>query len=192
MKRVAVACLFAAVLIAGCIGQADDGQLNGYKLKYAGQDITFRSNLHEASNVTINDANGAREMLFDLNVEKIYIAYVPSDRTFVSVTGNATYNGLYRVVGMELAGKLGAIWGVNFRQYAPVEAIDLNSTSEAASLATPQTPVILMDAGASSTEVYVGENMISLRGADLDEVGRDYTDLDLAADKLLLVLMGRG
>jgi len=187
-----VACLLLVVLIAGCIGQIDDNQLTGYRMTYAGQTLTFRANLQEASAVSINDPNAARQMLFDLNVKKIYIAYLPSDKSFVSVTGNATYNGLYRVVGMELAGKLGAIWGANFHEYVPVEAVALNSTAEAASLATPETPVILVEAGASVTEVEVGDNMIAVRGANLDEVGRDYTDLDLAADKLLLVMMGRG
>jgi hypothetical protein len=33
-------------------------------------------------------------------------------------------------------------------------------------------------------------NTIIVEGPDLTEKGRDYTDLDLAVDKLLLVLLG--
>jgi hypothetical protein len=37
--------------------------------------------------------------------------------------------------------------------------------------------------------VTVKDNLITVEGKDLSEVNRNYNDLDLAVDKMLLVLM---
>ncbi|MFH0830005.1 MAG: hypothetical protein V1887_02505 [Candidatus Aenigmatarchaeota archaeon] len=187
-KSVALVMLVLVIAASGCIGQSES---DPYRLTYAGQSMKFRANLQEAQNVPVNDANAAREMLFDVDVKKVYLAFVPSDRTFRSVSGNATYTALYGTVGFELAYKIGAVWGVNFGEYAPLETVVLNSSAEAASLATRETPLILMVAGAPETSVVVSDNMITVNGENMEEIDRAYTDLDLAADKLILVLMGR-
>jgi hypothetical protein len=46
-----------------------------------------------------------------------------------------------------------------------------------------------MRAGAERTAVTVDGNVVIVEGKDMTEEGRAYTDLDLAADKLLLSLL---
>ena len=49
--------------------------------------------------------------------------------------------------------------------------------------------VLLMEAGADETKVSIDKNVVRMMGKDMTENERRYTDLDLAVDKFLRVLL---
>ena len=65
----------------------------------------------------------------------------------------------------------------------------INSTDEISPNA--QEPVILLlgPSRANKTAVTVDNYLITVEGKSFQETNRTYTDLDLAVDKLILVLM---
>ncbi len=165
-------------LISGCVSQT-----NPYQMEYAGEKINFRANLNEAAKILIEPSEmSAQVLLLSPYVNKINIAFVPSD----------SLNKFYTVTGYELSYKLQLIRMANFEQAIQIQSLVLNKTEDAKKLAARENPIIVMEAGANETKVQQDGYMIHVRGKDMTENNRDYTDLDLAADKLLLVLMKAG
>jgi len=173
MKQLALV-LMAILVVSACVGQT-----NPYQTDVGGNKMTFRSNLEKAKLVEFEDGVAAKRLLSDLSVDKIVIAYVP----------DKDYNGFYAVTGYEISYKLSAIEKMYYGGAVPVTAVTLNSTEEAYLYAGPSSPVIVMRAGAEKTAVTLDRNVIFVDGADMTENSRDYTDLDLAADRLLLELL---
>jgi len=164
-----------AVLVSACVGQS-----NPYQTEIGGQKVTFRANLDRAKDVSLSpDGALLNGLLLDPNVRKITIAYVPDNAT----------NGFYTVTGYELSYKIVLIQAFYYGDSPKIEGVALNTTEEAYKLASPIYPVILMLAGADRTAVTVDGNVVLVEGKDMTENGRDYTDLDLAADRLLLELL---
>lgn len=163
------------VLLSACVGQS-----NPYQAEIGGQKITFRANLDKAKEVSLSpDGDALKALLLDLNVRKITICYLP----------DKDYNGFYSVSGYELSYKMVLIQAQYYGDSPEIGAVALNSTEEAYKIASPVSPVILMMAGADKTAVTVDSDVVIVEGKDMTENGRDYTDLDLAADKLLLSLL---
>ena len=167
----------AVVLISGCIGQ------DPYTRNVGGVDLHFRANLNEAANVSVYPNEAAlRSVLLNTGVESIGVAYIPND----------TENAFYLADSYELAYKITIINKYFFNRTKLVDSIPVNSSLDAFSQASPQRPVIMLfgPSQTNATRIVVSGSFVSIQGASLDEVNRTYTDLDLATDKLLLVLIG--
>lgn len=167
--------IFTIILISGC------AQKNPYQAEFAGQTLNFRADLSEAAKTKVYPNEQAlQNVLSNPNIEKIKIAFIPQQEE----------NGVYGVVSYELAYKLTIINKHYYQQVLPIESLAVNSTNDL--MVTEGEPVILLlgpKTGAKQTAVSVFGSMIILEGKDFSEEQRSYTDLDLAADKLLLVLM---
>ena len=141
-----------------------------------------------------------KAVLLNPEVYKIYIAYFP----------NETENSYYYASTFELTNKLTLIFLHKFQgDYKLVEEDDgstclefypftqrkcfksfpINSTDEL--LPTEVEPVILLlgPSHVNKTAVTVENNLIIAEGKDFSKVNRNYVDLDLSVDKILLVLM---
>ena len=194
--------LAAIVLVAGCIsGQAL------YHIDFAGNQVNFRADLRQAEKVLLEpDSQAVREVMFENPVSLVRLAFVPDDAN----------NGFYSVAGFELQYKTVLAYKqyiftdkaisqtedgvpcVYFEKQTGVvatqrriclEIVFLNTTEEAVAMANETAPVVVMEAGAPETKVSVDGSLIRIMGKDMSQTDRKYTDLDLAADKFLLVLL---
>ena len=170
-------------------------------LYYEGENRVFRANLIEANKTPVypNEASVAN-LLLSPEVYKIQIAYIP----------NVTENAFYLTASYEITSKLGLVYRHYYTSQPEVfkdsdnsscllfyddmqtrcfKSVAINSTDEL--VPTPVEPVILLLGPSQEdfTAVNVENNMIKLSGASIDESNRTYTDLDLAVDKMLLILM---
>ncbi|MFQ6010130.1 MAG: hypothetical protein ACE5J7_03375 [Candidatus Aenigmatarchaeota archaeon] len=170
--------LILAVLVSGCVTQ------NPYKAKIGGKEVDFRADLNEARKVPVYPSEFAlKELLLHEGIERVRIAFIPNEQE----------NPFYAVDGFEISFKLTTIYIVYFGYQIPIESLEVNTTSEAFANATYSEPVILIlgpATGANQTAVTVANNTVVVEGHDLSEIDRKYTDLDLAVDKMLLVLIG--
>lgn len=175
--------------------------LTPYELNYAGDIRHFRANLNEARKTPVYpDESLIKNVLLNPEVYKVHIAFFPHDEE----------NSFYLAAGFEITNKLSIIYrhllGVNVQTFEDTDgspclifypdkhvrcfkSVPINSTDEL--LPSFIEPVILMlgPSKASQTAVTVQGFMIVVEGASFDESDRTYTDLDLAVDKMLLVLM---
>lgn len=170
--------LLAVLIVAAVSGCT---QKNPYQAEFAGQLLNFRADLTEAAKTKVYPNEQAlRSVLFSPNIEKITIAFIPQEDE----------NGVYGVVSYELAYKLTIINKYYYQQILPIESLAVNRTEDLNP--TEKEPIILLlgpKTGAKQTAVSIFGSLIILEGKDFSEIDRQYTDLDLAADKLLLVLM---
>jgi len=176
MKKIILLTLLI-IFVSGCIET-----YNPYQKEFAGVKLDFRANLDEAKNVPVYPNGIAlRNVILNENVERIGLAYVPND----------TVNSFYLAASFELAYKLTIINNYYFNRTKLIDSIPVNSSSEAFSLASVQNPIIMLlgPSETNSTLVNVSGSFIEVHGKSFEEVNRTYTDLDLATDKLLLVLM---
>jgi hypothetical protein len=177
MKKLIIA-IVAVVLVSGCIGET----LTPYQRNFAGVKLTFRGNLDEAVKVPVYpNRTFLKDTLVNNNVQGIGIAYIPKDGE----------NGFYAVTSYELTYKLTIINKYYFNESKPIRSIPVNSSIEAFSMASPQMPIIMLigPENTNETMVNVAGSFITVQAKSFEEVNVSYTDLDLAADKLLLVLM---
>jgi hypothetical protein len=69
------------------------------------------------------------------------------------------------------------------------KSLPINSTDELVSTDVEPAILLLGPSRANQTGVTVKGNLIILEGKDFSQVNRNYNDLDLVVDKMLLVLM---
>jgi hypothetical protein len=175
--------------------------LTPYQKYYAGDVRNFRADLNEARKVPVYPSEDTvRNILFNPDVYKINIAFIPneSENSFYLATTFEITNKMtivYRhYMGEEVQtfedkdGSSCLIFYPN-RQVRCFRSVPVNSTEELNSI--PQEPVILLlgPSHANQTAVSVYDFLITLEGESFEEVDRSYTDLDLAVDKMLLLLM---
>ncbi|MFH1473273.1 MAG: hypothetical protein ABIE55_00070 [Candidatus Aenigmatarchaeota archaeon] len=203
MKKFAPLGLLVIVIIAVLAIVLSDPAffLTPYQKIYAGGIRNFRADLNEAAKTPVYpNENAIKNVLLNPEVHKIHIAYF----------SNETENSFYFATSFEIALKIGLVYknfmGVETqtiddedgstcmifypnRQVRCFRSIAINSTDELNPSFTD--PVILMlgPSHANQTAVTVYNFMIILEGKSFEEVDRVYTDLDLAVDKMLLVLM---
>ncbi len=172
-----------------------------HSLYYEGDVRHFRANIFEANKTPVfPNEDAIKDVLLNPNVFKVYIAYFPND----------TENAFYGAASFEIGNKLEII----YRHYLPGEVAKFNDVDGSSCLAfldydkslclkslpinstddlvpTSVEPVILLlgPSHANQTSVIVNNNLIIVQGKDFSEINRKYTDLDLAVDKMLLVLM---
>lgn len=178
MKKI-FASLLIVMLIAGCVGQT---KTNPYELNYAEKRMVFRADLNEAEKIFVEpSAEDLQNILMDPYVKGIKVAFVPSEN-----------DKFYAVSGFELAQKMQWVNMAIYGSAIPITNLILNKTEDAKRLASKEMPIVVMQGGVEETKVLVNGYAVYVRGKDMTEVKRDYTDLDLAADKLLLTLMDLG
>jgi hypothetical protein len=172
-----------------------------YSLYYEGDARNFRANLFEANKTPVYpNENAIKNILLNPEVYKIYIAFFP----------NESENAFYAATSFEISNKLGLVYRhyykgqtENFKdedesscmlfsedeQIRCFKSLPINSTDEL--VPTTIEPVILLlgPSHANQTAVTVNNNLIILEGKNFSEIDRNYNDLDLATDKMLLVLM---
>jgi len=177
MKKI-ILIIILIILLSGCVENSYDA----YSKEFAGINLRFRANLDEARKVPVypNETTLAA-VLLNNDVEEIGIAYVPDD----------SQNSYYLADSYELAYKLTIINKYYFNKTKPLSSIPLNSSLEALTIATKQKPVIMLmgPSQTNSTLINVVGYFITVQGKSFEEINTNYTDLDLATDKLLLVLM---
>lgn len=176
MKKIILLTLLV-IFISGCVEP-----YNPFQREFAGIKLNFRANLDEARNVPVySNETSLRDVILNENVEEIGLAYIPND----------TVNSFYLAASYELAYKLTVINKYYFNKTKPIDSIPVNSSSEALFMASVQKPIIMLlgPSETNSTLVNVSESFIEVQGKSFDETNRTYNDLDLATDKLLLVLM---
>jgi hypothetical protein len=192
------AIVFATFLI---LGSNSSDSVDPYSLYYEGDVRHFRANLFEANKTPVYpNESSIKDVLLSPDVYKIYIAFIPND----------SENSYYLASSFEVTNKLGLV----YRHYLPgntstfkdvdnsscltfleegkavcFKSYPINSTSEL--VPTSVEPVILLlgPSDANQTAVTVKNNEIILEGKDLSQTDRNYNDLDLVVDKMLLVLM---
>ena len=168
--------LILVIFVAACVA-------NPYQRDYAGVTFNFRANLNEADKVPVYpDEQAVRDLLLSRFVRKIALAYVD----------NPAENGFYAVDGFEFSYKMTVINNVVFGTAKDIEIYNVTSIEEARRLADPIVPVVMLlgPSLANQTAVSVNGSIVFVEGKELYKDGRPYTDLDLATDKLILVLMG--
>jgi hypothetical protein len=175
--------------------------LTSYQKYYAGDVRNFRANLNEARKVSVYpDEDTIRSILLNPEVYKINIAFFP----------NETENSFYLVTTFEITNKMTIVFRhllgeevqifededgstcVIFypnRQVRCFKSVPINSTDELNSNPVEPSILLLGPSHANQTAVSVYDFMITLEGESFEEVNRTYTYLDLAVDKMLLVLM---
>lgn len=198
-----VAVIFAIVfLISVNLIPINQGPFkDAYSLYYAGDTRHFRANLFEANKTVVYPYEDAiKNVLLNPNVYKIDIAYIP----------NETENANYLASSFEITNKLGLVYRNYFDEQPSVfkdddgsscmlffqekktkcfKSLPINSTDEL--IPTDVEPAILLlgPSRTNQTGVTVKGNLITLEGKDFSQVNRNYNDLDLVVDKMLLVLM---
>ncbi len=198
-----VAVIFAIVfLISVNLIPINQGPFkDAYSLYYAGDTRHFRANLFEANKTVVYPYEDAiKNVLLNPNVYKIDIAYIP----------NETENANYLASSFEITNKLGLVYRNYFDEQPSVfkdddgsscmlffqekktkcfKSLPINSTDEL--IPTDVEPAILLlgPSRTNQTGVTVKGNLITLEGKDFSQVNRNYNDLDLMVDKILLVLM---
>jgi hypothetical protein len=200
-KILAIAAIIVFVIILSIILSNPEFHLTPYQKYYAGAVRNFRADLNEAEKVPVYPSEDTlRNILFNPEVYKISIAFIP----------NESENSFYLADSFEITNKMIIIYRHYMgdevqtfededgssclifypnRQVRCFKSLPVNSTDELNS--TPTEPVILLlgPSYASQTAVSIYDFLITVEGKSFQEVNRTYTDLDLAVDKMLLVLM---
>ena len=193
--------VFAVIIILNFAPKDSVYIKDSYTLFYEGADRHFRANLYEANKTPVYpNENAIENVLLNPDIYKIYIAFIPNDNE----------NSYYLVSSFELTNKLSLVYRHYLieqpstfkdtdgsscllfseqRRSICFRSFPINSTSELAP--TPVEPVILLLGPSQSTKtaVTVSNNLITIEGKNFTETDRNYNDLDLAVDKVLLYLM---
>ncbi len=149
---------------------------------YAGDVRNFRADLVIAERTPVYPNEDAlAKLLLREDIVRIWIAYYPEEQK----------DAYYAVASFELANKLVIIHRAHFGSYPRIELAPVNTSADIDRFRAPAEPLILLlgEGRANKTAVTVGDNIVYVEGESFKEVGRKYTDLDLAVDKLLLALM---
>jgi hypothetical protein len=173
MKRLAI--LLLVFFVAACIS-------NPYQRNYNGFTFNFRADLNEAEKVAVYPSEQAvKDLLLSRTVNKIALAYID----------NADENGYYAVDGFEFSYKMTIINRVLFGGPKDIEVYNVSSMAEAKNLSDKIVPVVMFlgPSLANKTAITVDGSTILVEGKELYVGDRTYTDLDLATDKLILILM---
>ena len=174
--------------------------LTPYERYYAGDVRHFRGNLVEAAKVSVNpDELSLINVLLNPEVYRIKIAFFPND----------TENSYYFASSFEITNKLSIIFrnilGENVTTFKTEDgsscllfpnnqircfiSVPINSTEEISPTSSEPTILLLGPSHADATLVSVNGFLITAEGESFDETDRKYNDLDLAVDKMIIVLM---
>ena len=161
------------------VGNSPESQ---HLFNFSGYRLYSRSPMEEAVKTPVYPNEQAlKDIFYNKSVYRIRLAFIP----------NESINGYYGVVSYGLAVKMPIIIQNKTGKSVIIESFPVNSTEEAKSYSSPRGPIILMlpPWQSNRTAVTIDGYLILLEGSSFDETNRDYFDLDLAADKLILTLM---
>lgn len=175
-----------------------------FSKEFAGQTLKFRGNLLEADKVPVYPNETAiKDVLLGPNIRRINIAYVAND----------SENAFYLVSSFEFAFKTVIVYKYYFQGAGDVivnqtedpketclhfteanrtlciQSVALNNKNGIITNDYEATVLLLGPSQTNETSINVQGNLITASGKSFEENGRTYTDLDLAVDKILLVLM---
>ncbi len=173
---------------------------NPYQIKFANETLNFRANLEKAKLVSVYpDGQAIKEAILSKDVEKIKISYAPETE----------FNKFYLADSFEIAYKLTILfkyyYGISGYVYGDRQGENCLSFEETQKTiciisepvpsleqinASSSEPVIFLSAS-NETSVILKDNIIYIKGKDFSETGRKYTDLDLATDKFLMLLINQ-
>jgi len=187
MKKIMISILILSIMItSGCLGEK---QIEGtYEVNYYGNNMLFNSNLEIAKDIKVMpNEQVLKETLIGYEVVGIQFAYYQND----------TEAAYYMKGLMPFASKYTKlnkiIWNYDITEHYTYTV--LNSTDDMPN-ATITEPAILLIGPAYTDETYieVDNNIVKVYAADLTlRQGKyaQYTDYDLALDKIILVLMNQ-
>ena len=201
----ATAVIFAAIagslFFISSLNPQDRG--NPYQMVFGNETRNFRANLIEAEKVPVYPNSGSlRNVFLGNNVSNINIYYI-----------DGAENGFYGTSGMEFTIKMVLIYkyyrgneGYSFGEgnrenclyfYKSGSSVCFNiealkSAGNISGIKSSPSSIAVLLLGppfSSKTGVTASNYTVTVEGKSFDETNRKYTDLDLAVDKLLLVLM---
>ncbi len=175
-----------------------------HEMRYGDLLLHFRADLRKAANIPVFPSEAViRKMLLSENLHKVTIAL--PDVKF--------HAGYYGAAAFELSFKLTVIYNSLYSMFSPPELFEKENTtclyytdsakeicigkmvfSNIHELKAEKGEVIIVLLGegytnTTSVHAFPEKNLILVEGKSANETERGYTDLDLAVDKLLLVLM---
>ena len=167
--------IFIVVTISGCIADP-------YKARIGDRDVQFRSDLNEARRVPIfPDESAARSLLLDPEKLTVGLVYVSNE----SVNGyyfvdSYEFGFKFTLITKERIGVAKRLVGLNITDISELETIKEENELDA---------IVFLEAFSNETSVRVDDDTVYVRGKDMSQNKRKYTDLDLAVDRLLLALL---
>ena len=194
-KLILISLIFLIIIFSACVQDP-------YKRDFAGVTLRFRANLNEADKVPVYPNETALgRLLMNSEIKRIVISYIPND----------SENPYYLAASYEIAYKLTIIYKYYYGDTRVIDTGNENETcllfietnrtmciqplaidSKDELITTDVQPAFLLlgPSQTNETSVRVEENLIIASGKNFEEEDRTYTDLDLAVDKILLILMG--
>ncbi len=176
----------ALILITVSASMCLEKEVSGtYEYNYYGTEMKFASNLEEAQNITVlpDDAT-LRNTIFSYDVATLQIGVYQNDT-------EAPYT-IKSLVGFSSKYAKMSLTRWDYDMTGKVNTIILNDTSQVIN-ATAEEPAILImgPAFGQDTKIVVEDNVVKVYAKDLTaKQGKyvTYNDLDLALDKIILVL----
>lgn len=210
-KKSGLKTITVAIIILAVIGGSlffisslnPQNQGNPYQMVFGNETRNFRANLIEAEKIPVYpNSNSLKNVFLESNVNKINIYYIDGKE-----------NGFYGTSAMEFTIKMGLIYkyynggeGYTFGDgnkenclyfYKTEKSVcfdieALESADNISSIKSSPSSIAVLLLGppfSSKTAITADNYTVTVEGKSFDETNRQYTDLDLAVDKLLLVLM---
>lgn len=182
-KIIFIMVILLLVAVSGCIEQEIEGK---YKINYQGVDFLFNSNLEKAENVTvIPNESAIIDTLFDYNVAELNLAYYENDTEApLYIKSLMSFISKYKKMNL-------IVWSYDFDERLSYTILTEDGQMPNATMEAPS--ILLMGpAFSDSTRIEVENNIVKIYASDLTPRKggyADYTDFDLALDKIILVLM---
>jgi hypothetical protein len=173
--------ILCIIFTSACVQEKDEGT---YELNYHGTELLFNSNLDEAQNIPVlPDEATLKETLFGYEVVELSLT------NYENSSEQSYYAKSYISFASKYA-KLSIVgWDYDMTDKVYYEIVP----DEAMPNATVQDPAILLMGPAYTDHTYieVDGNIVKVYAANLElRKGKyaQYTDFDLALDKIILVL----
>lgn len=171
LKLVAFVCVVTLVCILFLYRESIRSLMPLTEINYFGVELKFRTDLRKANQIVVYPNEKALvDLLMDPSIRKVSIGFV-----------NTTQNNLTAVEGFEISYKLKIAYLVNGYN-VEIVGRELESYSERGKLREPLI-ILVPPVDANETSVRVSEFTVYVSGLTKKE-------FDLAADKLLIVVMG--
>lgn len=204
--------IFAFIVISGCTTQEK------HTLIFKGTELHFRADLNKAKNIKVFPSEEElSDMLLNKSIEKITIAFPNVTKaSYYAVAGyelawklTFIYNSIYAPFSNPRISEENNYTCLFYPDFdkkicignAIFDTDGLNTTAFPSMLSrservvgkAPLLIVLLGEGFANETEIVVEKekNIIFVKGKSFSQKNRKYTDLDLAVDKLLLVLFNK-
>jgi len=183
MKKILLISLMiiSVIFVSGCVQQ----EMGKYEIDYYNNTLTFNSNLQEAKYIPVYPDNATlKDTLLGYSVAGVQFVYYKNDT-------EAPYYAKSLVSFASKYTKMNKImW--NYNMNGKITSVILNNTNQYPN-ATVEDPAIMLygPAFTNETKIVVDGHVVKVYAKDLSlRQGKyaQYTDFDLAMDKIILVL----